>query len=136
MRYSLKGRAAIITGGSQGFGLAVAHAFVVAGASVLVCARNAEQLNTAREQLVARASPEQSVHGEVADVSQARDVERVIAKALRAFSQVHILVNNAGVYGPKGLIEDVDWATWVEAIHINLLGSVLMCRAALPHFRA
>ena len=59
-----------------------------------------------------------------------------MATALRIFPRVHILVNNAGVYGPKGLIEDVDWAAWVKAIEVNLLGSVLMCRAVLPHFKA
>jgi NAD(P)-dependent dehydrogenase (short-subunit alcohol dehydrogenase family) len=52
------------------------------------------------------------------------------------FPQLHILVNNAGAYGPKGLIEDVNWESWVKAIEINLFGSVLLCRAVLPHFRA
>jgi 3-oxoacyl-[acyl-carrier protein] reductase len=49
---------------------------------------------------------------------------------------LQILVNNAGVYGPLGLIEDVDWDAWVHAIEVNLFGSILMCRALLPHFRA
>jgi NAD(P)-dependent dehydrogenase (short-subunit alcohol dehydrogenase family) len=136
MTYSLKDRAAIITGGSQGFGLEVARAFVAAGANILICARNAEQVSAAREELLAQAAPGQSIHGEIADVSQAQDVERIAAAAWRLFPQVHILVNNAGVYGPKGLIEDVDWESWVHAIQINLLGSVLMCRAVLPHLRA
>ena len=70
MTYSLKGRTAIITGGSQGLGLAIAHAYVAAGASILLCARDAEALNTAREELIARASPEQIIQTEIADVSQ------------------------------------------------------------------
>ena len=45
-------------------------------------------------------------------------------------------MNNAGVYGPMGSIEDVDWDAWVRAIEINLFGSILMCRALLPHFKA
>lgn len=136
MTYSLKGRTAIITGGSQGLGLAIAHAYVAAGASMLLCARDPEALNTARKGLVARASPEQIIHTEVADVSRSEDVEHLMATALRIFSRVHILVNNAGVYGPKGLIEDVDWSAWVKAIEVNLFGSVLLCRAVLPHFKA
>jgi NAD(P)-dependent dehydrogenase (short-subunit alcohol dehydrogenase family) len=136
MTYSLQGRAAIITGGSQGFGLAVAHAFVTSGASVLICARDAGQLQSAHDELVAHASAGQAIHAEVADVSQAQDVERVMSTAVRVFKQVHVIVNNAGVYGPKGLIEDVDWESWVQAIQVNLLGSVLMCRAALPHLKA
>jgi len=47
-----------------------------------------------------------------------------------------VLVNNAGVYGPKGRIEDVDWKAWTDAITVNLHGSVLACRALLPHFRS
>jgi NAD(P)-dependent dehydrogenase (short-subunit alcohol dehydrogenase family) len=49
---------------------------------------------------------------------------------------VQILVNNAGIYGPLGRIEDIEWSDWVRAIEINLLGSVLMVRAILPQFRA
>ena len=45
-------------------------------------------------------------------------------------------MNNAGVYGPKGAIEDVGWQEWVRTIEINLYGSVLMCRGVLPHFKA
>jgi NAD(P)-dependent dehydrogenase (short-subunit alcohol dehydrogenase family) len=63
-------------------------------------------------------------------------MDRLTAMALASFPQIHILVNNAGVYGPKGPIEDVDWDEWVQAIEINLLGSILTARALLPHFRA
>lgn len=136
MTSSLKGRTAIITGGSQGLGLAIAHAYVAAGASILLCARDPETLNTARNELTACASPEQIIQTEIADVSRSEDVEHLMATALRIFSRVHILVNNAGVYGPKGLIEDVDWSAWVKAIEVNLFGSVLLCRAVLPHFKA
>lgn len=135
MTSSLKGRNAIITGGSQGLGLAIAHAYVAAGANVLLCARDAAALTTAREELIARASPEQVIHTEIADVSRPKDVEHLMATALRIFSRIHVLVNNAGVYGPKGLIEDVDWSAWVKAIEVNLFGSVLSCRAVLPHFK-
>ncbi len=48
----------------------------------------------------------------------------------------HILVNNAGIYGPKGEIEVVDWAEWTRAIEINVYGSILMCRELVPHFKA
>lgn len=136
MTYSLRGRTAIITGGSQGLGLAIAHAYVAAGASILLCARDPEALNTAREELIARSSSEQIIQTEIADVSQPADVAHLMATALRIFPRVHILVNNAGVYGPKGLIEDVDWSAWVKAIEVNLFGSVLLCRAVLPHFKA
>lgn len=132
----LQGRAAIVTGANQGLGLAIARAYVEAGANVLVCARNAALLDEAHRELQALAQPGQVVLAEAADVANAEDVARVTEAAIRAFGQVQILVNNAGVYGPKGAIEDVDWDEWVSAIQINLFGSVLMCRALLPHLKA
>lgn len=132
----LKGRAAIVTGANQGLGLAIARAYVEAGANVLVCARNAAMLDEAHRELQALAQPGQMILAEAADVANAEDVARVTEQAIGAFGQVQILVNNAGVYGPKGAIEDVDWDEWVSAIQINLFGSVLMCRALLPHLKA
>jgi NAD(P)-dependent dehydrogenase (short-subunit alcohol dehydrogenase family) len=63
-------------------------------------------------------------------------VDRVASAALGEFQQVHVLVNNAGIYGPLGPIEEIDWEAWVQAIEINLFGSILMCRALLAHFKA
>jgi NAD(P)-dependent dehydrogenase (short-subunit alcohol dehydrogenase family) len=132
---SLTGRAAIVTGASEGLGREIARACVAAGASVLICAREAERLQQVLADLGAMAGPEQTVVAEPADVSNPSDVDRLVARALEAFPQVHILVNNAGVYGPLGPIETVDWPAWTRAIEINLYGSVLMARALVPHFK-
>jgi 3-oxoacyl-[acyl-carrier protein] reductase len=77
-----------------------------------------------------------SVETAATDVSEPDSVDALVAHALDRFSRVDVLVHNAGVYGPKGAIEDVDWDGWTEAITVNLLGSVLCCRAVVPHFRA
>ncbi len=131
----LKDRSAIITGASQGFGLAVAGEYVRAGANVMLCARDGDALERAREEIQSLAGPTQRVWAQRADVSREEDVEALMKRAFAVWPRVHILVNNAGVYGPKGPIEAVDWREWVRAIEINLLGSVLMCRAVLPHFK-
>jgi NAD(P)-dependent dehydrogenase (short-subunit alcohol dehydrogenase family) len=123
----LQGRNAIITGGSQGLGLEIARTFVREGANVLICARD--------EAMLQRAASDLNVTYETADVSRELDCARVVNRAVEAFGSIHILVNNAGIHGPKGRIEDVDWPEWVHAIEINLLGSVLMCRNVLPHMR-
>ena len=136
MTRPLEGRNALITGASQGLGLAIARAYVEAGASVLMCARDAELLEKARVEVAALASPSQQVVMHPADVSCREQVAALARAALEVFPRLHILVNNAGVYGPLGLIEDVNWDAWVQAIEINLFGSVLMCRALLPHFKA
>jgi NAD(P)-dependent dehydrogenase (short-subunit alcohol dehydrogenase family) len=65
-----------------------------------------------------------------------QDVEAVVEGAVATFGGVDVLVCNAGVYGPKGPIERVDWHEWAQAINVNLCGAVLCCRAVLPHFRA
>lgn len=135
---TLQGRAAIITGANQGLGLAIARAYVEAGAHVMLCARDARLLEQAREQVAALATPGQTVAARAADVSQRAEADRLAAAAFEIFPPLarRILVNNAGVYGPMGCIQDVDWEEWVRAIEINLLGSVLMCRAVLPYLKA
>ena len=132
----LRGRTALVTGASQGLGLAIARAFVIEGASVVVCARTTGALENAKSELTALAGAGQSVIALPVDVSNPAGVQRTVEEALKAFPQIHILVNNAGVYGPIGPIEEVDWDDWVRAIVVNLNGSVLTCRALLPHFKA
>jgi NAD(P)-dependent dehydrogenase (short-subunit alcohol dehydrogenase family) len=131
----LEGRAAVITGANQGLGLAIALAYVEAGASVLMCARDGSRLMAAREQVAAAAAAGQIVDAEPADVSNPDDVDRLVARAIARFPQIHVLVNNAGVYGPMGPIDEVDWPAWARAMEININGSVLPCRALLPHFK-
>jgi NAD(P)-dependent dehydrogenase (short-subunit alcohol dehydrogenase family) len=135
MSGALAGRTAIVTGASQGLGLAIARAYGAAGASVLICARERSPLDAALEEVEATAAGGARVLAETADVSKREDAERLVAAAIRGFGQLDVLVNNAGVYGPKGLVEDVPWDEWVTAVQINLFGSVLMARAALPHLK-
>ena len=136
MQKVLAGKQAIITGANQGLGLEIARKFVLAGASLMLCARNASMLEDARAELTGMAQEEQKIVTQVADVSVESDVHGVVAQTLKLLGGFHILVNNAGVYGPKGEIESVDWAAWVRTIEINLYGSILMSRAVLPHFKA
>jgi 3-oxoacyl-[acyl-carrier protein] reductase len=132
----LTGRSAIITGSNQGLGRAIAESFLASGASVLLMARDAAKLETARADLAVRTRPGQTVHALPGDVSRPEDCAAAVDAAVQRFGGLTVLVNNAGVYGPMGLLEDVDWKEWEEAIRINLLGTALMCRAALPPMRA
>jgi len=132
----LAGRAAIVTGGSHGLGLEIARAYLASGARVLVCARDAAALDRARTELESLAPDPTSVATATVDVSEPEAVEGLVGYALERFSRIHVLVNNAGIYGPKGPTEDVDWDEWERAVRVNLFGSVLCSRAVLPHFRA
>jgi NAD(P)-dependent dehydrogenase (short-subunit alcohol dehydrogenase family) len=131
----LQGRKILITGASQGFGLAVAERCLAEGADVAVCARSRETIERTAAALRAKATTGQRVAAFVADVSSAKEVDALMANVTRELGELDGLVNNAGVYGPKGLIEDVDWVEWAKAIEINLMGTVLPCRAVLPGFR-
>lgn len=135
MKGPLEGRNAIITGGNQGLGLAIAREYVMAGANVIICARNADLLECAVNELKGLCGSGQTADGHVVDVSSQANVKSFVARAIEKLSRIHILVNNAGVYGPIGLAEENDWALWLKALEINLFGSVLMCREILPHFK-
>jgi 3-oxoacyl-[acyl-carrier protein] reductase len=130
----LVGRGALVTGGSQGFGLEVARALVREGADVFICAREGGELERARAELVALCSPGQRIGARVADVAREQDVLELVAAAAEILPRFCVLVNNAGIYGPKGQLADVDWGEWLHAINVNLAGSALAARAAFPHF--
>lgn len=136
MEKVLSGKIAVITGASQGFGLEIARKYISAGADVMLCARNAALLQEVHADLTQLASPGQKILSTTCDVSLEVDVNALVGETLASLGGCHILVNNAGIYGPKGQIEDIDWLEWVKAIEINVYGSVLMCRAILPHFKA
>lgn len=133
MRLHTKG--AVITGASMGLGLAIAEAFVREGANVVICARGKPGLISAEAQLKAIASPQQVIQAIDADVSLPADVRRVFEVAESTLSTIDVLVNNAGVLGPIGLVEDTDWEEWTSTVQVNLFGPVLMTRAFLPTFK-
>jgi 3-oxoacyl-[acyl-carrier protein] reductase len=129
---NLTGRTAIITGASQGLGKAIAERFVAAGADVFLVARGEAKLRKTADEL---ARSGRRVEMMTADVSDDAACRAIVARAIQAFGHVTALVNNAGVYGPMGRIEDVDWSQWMSAVQINLFGTVQMCRHLIPHLR-
>jgi NAD(P)-dependent dehydrogenase (short-subunit alcohol dehydrogenase family) len=131
----LENRCAIVTGASQGLGFEIAKKYLEAGANLMICARGEMLLDEATLKLKKLARTAQSVVALPADVSKPTDVATLVDAALRAFGRLDILVNNAGIAGPSGTIENVDWKEWVRTIEVNLLGSVLLSRSVLPHFK-
>jgi 3-oxoacyl-[acyl-carrier protein] reductase len=130
----LNGRAAIITGASQGLGAAIAARFAAEGASLALCARNEAEIAAKRDELLA-AHPTAKILAERADVASESEMDAFFAAAERQLGRIDILVNNAGIYGPMGTIDTVDWGDWVKAIAINLTGNVYCARKAVQLFK-
>lgn len=132
----LTGRIAIITGAGQGLGAEIARQYIDAGASVMLCARSINTLEDVKVSLKPNLKPNQKIEIMACDVSDTQAVDQLVCKTLDIFGDLHILVNNAGVYGPMGLIDSVDWTEWVDAIKINIMGTVYPSRAVFAHMRA
>jgi len=132
MSFLLNGKVAIITGANQGLGLVISRKYLNAGASIVMCARNVDLLTRAQKELTIGLATGQIIEAIPADVSDIQSVEQLVKATLQRFGRIDILVNSAGIYGPMGPIEEVDWGQWIKTIEINLFGSILMCRAVLP----
>ena len=134
MDLGLREKVAVVTGGSRGLGLAAAQAIVAEGAHVVICARGAEPLQRAVEQLRSGSAAGARVEGVVADVSTEDGVRNVIHAAVNSFGRLDVLVNNVG--SAKGAdIEATSDAEWQEAIDQTLMPTVRASRLAVPHLR-
>lgn len=131
----LVNRCAIVTGASQGLGFEIAKQFVQEGAHVMLCARSSDALAKAQQELEKLADGRSKVLAQTTDVSDIKQMTALVDATLKEVGCIDILVANAGVYGTKGPIDEIDWDEWSQAIDINLKGTVLQCRAVLPIFK-
>jgi NAD(P)-dependent dehydrogenase (short-subunit alcohol dehydrogenase family) len=131
----LQNRNVIVTGGSQGLGRAIVERLAQEGANILFCARNSVSLSELEQDLKGKVGMNQRLFAHPCDVSSASDVEDLFRKADAEFSPLHVLINNAGIYGPKGPSAEVDWDEWRRCIEINLYGTFLPCRHAIDRFK-
>jgi 3-oxoacyl-[acyl-carrier protein] reductase len=127
---ALRGQTAIVTGGSRGIGLAIAHALLSGGVNVMITGRDEHALTAARAHLQA-AGPVDALR---ADVRAHADMERLVAATVARFGRLDILINNAGV-GVFTVVAEMTPAQWAEVIDTNLTGVYNACHAALPHLK-
>jgi NAD(P)-dependent dehydrogenase (short-subunit alcohol dehydrogenase family) len=124
----LRGRAAVVTGGETGIGLAIVEALAAAGASVLIGGILAEAGARAVEELAAKGG---AVGFRRTDVRHADQVEALVEAAVERFGRLDVMVNNAGVFDGFADCVETTEALWDQVIDINLKGCFLGCRAAL-----
>lgn len=128
----LTGKVAAITGGSQGIGLATARLMAGAGAKVAICARNAEHLHAAAEEI--RNATGGDVFPVVADISTAEGCDKFINETVARYGGLNILVNNAGTSAAHFFL-DVDDDGWINDLNLKLMHAVRCSRAAVPFMR-
>ena len=129
MELEVKGKTALITGGSRGIGLAIATRFVEAGANVMISSRTAEDLADAAKGLVAAGAPEERVGWRAAHVGRPDEATECAAETVARFGSINILVNNAGTNPYFGPMIDIDLARAQKTFEVNQL-SVLVWTAA------
>lgn len=130
---NLKGKVAVITGGSDGLGRAAAEKLAAEGARVAIAARRREHLEQAAEE-IRKASGNPEVLAHTADVTRAQDCERLVAAVVARWGRVDILFNNAGTSAASSF-DEVDDAAWQADWELKVMGAVRMTRLVLPHMK-
>lgn len=128
MELGLKGRVAIVTGGSRGIGKAVARSLLGEGCAVAICARDGARLQAAAAELRTSGG---KVMATVTDVTDEAAVGRFTDAALKELGRIDILVNNAGTH-VRGTVDDTTLAVLEKQVREKLFGFFLMIRAVLP----
>jgi NAD(P)-dependent dehydrogenase (short-subunit alcohol dehydrogenase family) len=132
---SLTGKGILITGGSMGIGKSVALACLQAGADVVICGRDERALASAREELKSGSSTDAKIFAKAADVADSRSVVELFKETVNVLPNFTGLVSCAAITGPTGFLDENDVNEWIATINVNLIGTMLTCRAAIPHFR-
>lgn len=123
----LKNRAAIVTGGAQGIGLAIVKRMLASGASVRIWDHDQKLL---QQTLSGLSGP---VSGDLVDVADEKSVAQGTAAAAAALGKIDILVNNAGIAGANAPTVAYPVDEWERVLKVNLTGQFLCCRAIAPH---
>jgi NAD(P)-dependent dehydrogenase (short-subunit alcohol dehydrogenase family) len=125
MDLSLKGKSALITGGSRGIGLAIAHRFLEAGANVMLSSRTADDLALAAEGLVGEGAEPERVAWKAAHVGRSDEAQAAVAETVDRFGGIDILVNNAGTNPYFGPMIDIDVPRAQKTFEVNQLSVVM-----------
>ncbi len=126
----LAGKIALITGGGSGIGKAIAKCFVAEGATVVLAARNVENLEKTVKEIEAMGG---KAVGIPTDITVESQVINAVQKTIDQFGQIDILVNNSGTGGPNCPVVEMKTDEWMETIMTDLTGSMLCSREVLKH---
>ena len=120
---NLKNKVAVVTGGAQGFGLAIAKRFLVSGAQVVIWDIDEKILLSVEEKNITKI---------IADVTNFQKIEEATKETLSLFGRIDILVNNAGIAGPSYTTWEYPIEEWQKIIDIDLSGVFYCCKSIVP----
>ncbi len=130
--FGLDGRVALITGASKGLGRSMAEGLASAGADLVVCSRNAEEIEQAAREIAELSG--RRVLGLSCDVTEESQVSELVGRSVEEFGKVDILINNAGI-NIRGFIEDLSLDEFDQVMNVNVRGPWLCSRAVAPHMK-
>jgi 3-oxoacyl-[acyl-carrier protein] reductase len=131
MEFGLKGKVAVVTGGTEGIGRATALRLAQEGAKVAICARRQEMLDKTAAEIRKTGADVLAV---AADMSKAADVERFMKAVVERFGRIDILVNNAGT-SMRGKFLELQDKAWSDDIELKVFGAIRCTRLAVPHMK-
>jgi 3-oxoacyl-[acyl-carrier protein] reductase len=132
MNLGLQEKVVLVTGASKGLGKAIAEAFAVEGSRVALTARNQRELEQIVQEIQQRGGQAIAV---AADLTNADDVNYLVAETIARFGTMHVLVNNAGTIGRFAAFEELSDDDWANLFNVNLFSVVRITRAVLPAMR-
>ena len=125
-KYDLSGKVAIVTGGAQGFGLAITKKFLDSGAEVIIW-----DIDKAETQKVVDQNKDKKISFNILDITKFEDVQNHVNEISNK-KKIDILINNAGITGKNATVWDYPVDEWKKVMDINLLGTFYCCKAIVP----
>ena len=132
--YDLSGRVVLITGGSRGLGLVLARQAVTEGARVAICARDADELERARQDLIGYGATENDVLTLTRDLTDATEVQTLVAEVENRLGPVDVLINNAGII-TAGPLDNMDTRDFEDSMDTHFWAPLHTMQAVLPSMR-
>ena len=128
INFDLKNRVAVVTGGAQGFGLAITERFIASGASVVIWDIDEEAIKTATKKINS-----DKVSYQIVDVGNYENIEKNLAEIEKTHKKIDIFINNAGVAGKNTTVVDYPLDEWKKVIDLNLNAVFYCCKAVTPY---
>ena len=126
INFDFKNRTAVITGGAQGFGLDIAKRFLNSGAKVVIWDIDPKMVEKAIKYL-----DNSNLSSNIVDISDYKEVESGTNEIIK-YSNIDILINNAGITGPTAALWEYDVKMWKKVVEINIMGTFNCCRTIVP----